>query len=236
MKTKEPPVADYLGVHERLYQALKRDCHNGWGGDQHDRRVKATLEIVLRAFKKIPLSPPANLLDLGCGDGSLAILLGALGFTVCGVDISPTAVQWAKEKARKSQISVTFSVQNVVELKFPEEHFDGIIDSACAHCIIGPSRDPYFQGIFRALKLYGSYVLMCLCEDPVEEEILNHFDNNTRTVVKNGIAGRYYGHLESILNEVSLAGLTIQSFMKTQDSETNQTELFLVAVKTPREK
>ncbi|MEW1831658.1 class I SAM-dependent methyltransferase [Streptomyces sp. NPDC088196] len=39
-------------------------------------------------------------LDLGCGPGRNALQLAAWGFEVDGVDLSPTAVAWAEERAR----------------------------------------------------------------------------------------------------------------------------------------
>lgn len=47
---------------------------------------------------------PGRALDLGCGEGADAIWLARQGWTVTGVDISPTAVRRANEAARAEGI------------------------------------------------------------------------------------------------------------------------------------
>jgi SAM-dependent methyltransferase len=46
-------------------------------------------------------------LDLGCGPGRNALHLAARGFEVDAVDLSPTAVEWARERARESGTEAT---------------------------------------------------------------------------------------------------------------------------------
>lgn len=43
--------------------------------------------------------PPARVADLGCGTGTLSLLLADEGFTVDGVDFSPEMVRLARDKA-----------------------------------------------------------------------------------------------------------------------------------------
>ncbi len=44
-------------------------------------------------------APPARVADLGCGTGTLSLLLADAGFTVDGVDLSPEMVRRAEAKA-----------------------------------------------------------------------------------------------------------------------------------------
>ncbi len=46
------------------------------------------------------LITPGRALDLGCGPGRNALHLAALGFEVDAVDLSPTAIAWAEDRAR----------------------------------------------------------------------------------------------------------------------------------------
>ncbi len=52
-----------------------------------------------------PSLPPGRALDLGCGEGADAIWLAQHGWTVTGIDLSPSAVRRAAEAARANGIA-----------------------------------------------------------------------------------------------------------------------------------
>ena len=49
---------------------------------------------------------PARVADLGCGTGTLAVLLAEEGYTVDGVDVSPEMVARARAKAEAADVAV----------------------------------------------------------------------------------------------------------------------------------
>lgn len=54
--------------------------------------------------------PPSRVADLGCGTGSLSVLLAERGHMVVGVDVSPRMLDLARSKARRADVDVTFVV------------------------------------------------------------------------------------------------------------------------------
>lgn len=68
-------------------------------------------------------------LDLACGRGQNAIWLGQLGYQVLGVDISPVALQVAREQAALHGVTqnVTFQVVDLDEWSPPVAAFDLVI-------------------------------------------------------------------------------------------------------------
>jgi SAM-dependent methyltransferase len=50
--------------------------------------------------------PPTGVLDLGCGTGSLSLLLAQIGHRVTGVDVSPTMVDHARRKLAAANLEV----------------------------------------------------------------------------------------------------------------------------------
>jgi ubiquinone/menaquinone biosynthesis C-methylase UbiE len=52
--------------------------------------------------------PPARVLDVGCGTGTLAVLVGSLGYDVTGVDSSSEMLSLARAKASERGTAVTF--------------------------------------------------------------------------------------------------------------------------------
>jgi ubiquinone/menaquinone biosynthesis C-methylase UbiE len=53
-------------------------------------------------------APPAEVADLGCGTGTLAVLLAGDGYTVRGVDLSAQMIQAARAKASAAGVDVGF--------------------------------------------------------------------------------------------------------------------------------
>ncbi|MFP4302609.1 MAG: class I SAM-dependent methyltransferase [Spirochaetaceae bacterium] len=65
-----------------------------WDPGPYDRHVPRVLRDHAVA--------PCNALDIGCGEGKSAVWLARQGFSVLGIDISPTAIETAQSIARSS--------------------------------------------------------------------------------------------------------------------------------------
>jgi SAM-dependent methyltransferase len=71
-----------------------------------DPSVRAAWARVL--LSRMP-RPPADVSDLGCGTGSLAVLLAEAGYAVRGIDVSERMVQAARVKAQAAGVSASFA-------------------------------------------------------------------------------------------------------------------------------
>ncbi|TWF78001.1 methyltransferase family protein [Pseudonocardia hierapolitana] len=68
-----------------------------------DARVRTAWAALLQDALPVP---PARVLDVGCGTGSVAVLMAALGFVVQGIDLSPRMLEQAAAKARRLGVEV----------------------------------------------------------------------------------------------------------------------------------
>lgn len=59
---------------------------------------------------------PRTLKYGGCGTGPGACFLAARGFQVDGIDISPTAIEIAKELAAQRRLKINYAVSDVCKL------------------------------------------------------------------------------------------------------------------------
>jgi len=86
--------------------------------------------------------------DLGCGSGTDAIFLASHGFDVTAIDISPTALSQAQEKARKAGVSVRWVLADVVA---PPDlgPFDFIYDRGCYHNVRDQNLTAYVDTVRR---------------------------------------------------------------------------------------
>jgi ubiquinone/menaquinone biosynthesis C-methylase UbiE len=81
----------------------------------------------LRLIKKY-LSPPAKILDAGCGTGILLSRLLAEGYDAWGIDLSASMIKIARrripERAMKGDLA---------KIPYPDHTFDGVISIATLH-------------------------------------------------------------------------------------------------------
>jgi ubiquinone/menaquinone biosynthesis C-methylase UbiE len=125
---------------------------------------------------------PCKALDICCGAGTNTIYLASRGFAVTGIDISPKAIEIAKETAKAAGVTVRFQVGNVVRLPYENEEFGFVFDMGCFHHIRPDDRDAYIKGVHRVLKDRGRYQLTCFSSKNgsawnhfTEKEIVSYF-------------------------------------------------------------
>ncbi len=92
--------------------------------------------VVRHAWTKLLKSwlprPKATILDIGCGTGSLSLVLAGLGHTVTGIDLSPAMIALAEKKAAAAGLPLTFKKMDASDPQLPGRQFDGII---CRHLL-----------------------------------------------------------------------------------------------------
>jgi SAM-dependent methyltransferase len=71
----------------------------------YEQWARYLVDLVRRAG--LPAS--GDLLDLGCGTGTFAVLLARAGFTVTGIDSSPEMLRIARDKAARARAKVRLS-------------------------------------------------------------------------------------------------------------------------------
>jgi SAM-dependent methyltransferase len=91
-------------------------------------------------------------LDAGCGAGHNALFLAARGFPATGVDVAPTAVRRARDKAAVRDVDVEFAVADVRDLSAYRGRFDTVVDIGCLHSLAAPDRPGYAAALHAATR------------------------------------------------------------------------------------
>jgi SAM-dependent methyltransferase len=218
--------SDYF-AHERQYQLRRAAGKRGWGSTEDTEESIGYLQEVLGAGYT---PQQGRLLELGCGAGDNALWLAAWGFEVYGVDLSPTAVAWAGEKARNRSLQAVFEVGDVLTLdNYPDGFFDFVLDGCCLHCIIGPDRGEVLKNARRVLKPGGFFFVMTMCNDPVNEAVKAGFDRSSRCWMHGDLAVRYFGLPQDILEEIRAAGFRLLNWEVKFHRNNNEQDMLLAA-------
>lgn len=95
-----------------------------------------------------------EVLDPGTGPGHHAIYFASKGYSAVGIDGSATAIERARENARKAGVSVDFQVADATKLDGLDGRFDTVVDCAFYHTFsTAPElQRSYVQALHRATK------------------------------------------------------------------------------------
>jgi ubiquinone/menaquinone biosynthesis C-methylase UbiE len=109
-----------------------------------------------------------QILDLGCGTGRNSNYLAQMGNQVIGIDIAPSALKIAEERAKKLGLAqdVKYLKQSIGQTwPFPNDNFDLILDITSSNSLNNSEREMYLQECYRVLKPGGFIILRALCKD-----------------------------------------------------------------------
>ena len=113
-----------------------------------------------------------DVLDAGCGHAELSLALAADGYTVVGIEQSPTAVAAATEAAKERNLpNATFVQDDITTFTGFDGRFNTIIDSALFHALPIESRDAYLQSVFRAAAPGAAYYILAFAKGAFPGEI-----------------------------------------------------------------
>jgi ubiquinone/menaquinone biosynthesis C-methylase UbiE len=124
--------------------------------------------------------PPARIVDLGCGTGSLAAVLAEAGHEVVGLDRSGEMLAAARTKAAASRIRLGLTRGDAGDPPFAPESADVVL---CRHVLWAlPDRDAALAAWTRLLRPGGRLVLVegdwetgvGLPADECREAVLRH--------------------------------------------------------------
>jgi SAM-dependent methyltransferase len=93
----------------------------------------------------------SEVLDAGCGVAELSLALAAQGYTVVGVDLTPTAIAAATKAAQERGLtSASFVQADITSFTGHDGRFSTVVDSTLFHSLPVEGRDGYLRSVHQA--------------------------------------------------------------------------------------
>lgn len=106
------------------------------------------------------------ILDLGCGTGRNANYLAEEGNKVIGIEISKTALNLAKVRAKELGVIVDYRLGDIGEkYETGDNSVDVILDVTSSNALNEKGREVYLNEMNRVLKSGGYVFIRALCKD-----------------------------------------------------------------------
>jgi SAM-dependent methyltransferase len=93
----------------------------------HGLRDPVVRDAWARLLTPVLPDPPATVADLGCGTGSLSVLLAEAGHEVHGLDLSRRMLDHAVRKAAEASVTATFRPGDAARPPFAPGSFDVVL-------------------------------------------------------------------------------------------------------------
>ena len=122
---------------------------NDWNATTYNKYADFVSALGLPVVELLDPKKNEKILDLGCGDGTLAVEIEKSGASVIAVDLSEDMVEKAKEKGIETY------VMSATQLAF-EDEFDAVFSNAVLHWV--RDSEEAVKNIHKVLKKGGRFV------------------------------------------------------------------------------
>jgi SAM-dependent methyltransferase len=107
----------------------------------------------------------SDVLDAGCGYAELSLALASDGYTVVGIDLTPTAVAAAtKAAAERGLTNASFVQADITSFTGHDGQFNTVVDSTLFHSLPVEGRDGYLSSVHRAAAPGASYYVLVFAD------------------------------------------------------------------------
>jgi SAM-dependent methyltransferase len=117
----------------------------------------------------------SDVLDAGCGVAELSLGLAAQGYTVVGIDLTPTAIAAAtKAAADRDLTTASFAQADITDFAgYPPGsagRFSTVVDSTLFHSLPVEGRDGYLRSVHQAAAPGASYFVLVFAKGAFPDE------------------------------------------------------------------
>lgn len=138
------------------------------------RDIPAEVDVMEAAIEKYSKIPVQTVLELACGNSPHMLEMSSRGYQYCGLDLNPTMLEYAQEKAEAHNCTTKFYLANLADFRL-DEPVD-FLYIMLGSLYVGSTEEllSHFKSAEEALKPGGLYFLdWCIDFEPLN----NVFDS-----------------------------------------------------------
>jgi SAM-dependent methyltransferase len=114
----------------------------------------------------------SDVLDAGCGFAELSLALATAGYTVVGIDLTPTAVAAATKAAKERGLTTaSFEQADITSFTGYDDRFSTVVDSTLFHSLPVEARDDYLRSVHRAAAPGAHYYVLVFAKGAFPAEM-----------------------------------------------------------------
>ncbi len=115
-----------------------------------------------RLIERAKIKPKMNVLDLGCGTGTLTVMLKRSEplANVTGMDGDPEVLSIARSKAVEANLDIQWDKGMAYKLPYPDSSYDLVVSSLMIHHLNSADKVRAFQEVHRILRLGGWFQIV----------------------------------------------------------------------------
>lgn len=175
---------------------------NAWGKYPGESLIR----FIARNFYKLN-RPEVKILEVGCGPGANIWYMAKEHFSPYGIDGSSTAIKQAQSRLSEENLSAELIVGDVVNLPYPDNFFDAVIDIECLYANDIDNTQKILNEIYRVLKKNGLFYSRTLSEKMYLGKSRVQIAEKSFTDISDGpIAGKGFTRLMDMNDINSLYG------------------------------
>ncbi len=107
--------------------SVKARLMSSWTAGNYDRFSRYMESGAREFYERLTIAPGAQLLDVACGSGQLALMAAEDGIRVTGVDIAGNLIERARARANAEGLRVRFEEADAEALPFEDASFDVVV-------------------------------------------------------------------------------------------------------------
>lgn len=199
-----------------------------WVGSGVPTEVKEFAKLVLEQDWE-----PA-LLDIGCGNGWLAIYFAKQGIRVDGIDSSPLAIKQAKKMLLEKKIlNVSLHTGNALNFPYKKDSFNVVFDRGLLHHLPQKDWPKYKKGLNKVLQPGGLFYLGVFSDDSIKKDFNPKEEKRLWNKVKDQTGYWTYDHFfnDELIHKIFGSRFDILSSTKDKKPSSNGSVLLHYAMR-----